>query len=76
MQVRRPIALTATVLPFPLALQVMSQLAEISDDDVIEELELLQATDLSAVEYMPAYLNKRLNNRLWSKRKQQQGAHR
>lgn len=54
----------------------MSQLAEISDDDVIEELELLQATDLSAVEYMPAYLNKRLNNRLWSKRKQQQAAHR
>lgn len=54
----------------------MSQLAEISDDDVIEELELLQATDLSAVEYMPAYLNKRLNNRLWSKRKQQQGVHR
>ena len=105
----------------------MSQLAELSDDDVAEELELLQSTDLSAVEYMPArvkgerqrgaaqraaycggswertcvvwshglvfcpasssatdpglpplgilalrYLNKRLNNRLWSKRKQQQ----
>jgi hypothetical protein len=28
--------------------------------------------DLSNVEYMPAYLNKRLNNRLWSRRKTQQ----
>ncbi len=50
----------------------MGQLAELSDDDVCEELEQLQSTDLSAVEYMPAYLNKRLNNRLWSKRKQAQ----
>ena len=65
-----------TACPHSSVFQVMSQLAEISDDDVIEELELLQATDLSAVEYMPAYLNKRLNNRLWSKRKQQQAAHR
>ncbi|GAX80585.1 hypothetical protein CEUSTIGMA_g8022.t1 [Chlamydomonas eustigma] len=53
-------------------IKVLGQLAELSDDDVIEELEMLQSTDLSAVEYMPAYLNKRLNNRLWSKRKQQQ----
>lgn len=50
---------------------MLSQLAELSDDDVAEELDLLHSTDLSAVEYMPAYLNKRLNNRLWSKRKQQ-----
>lgn len=56
-----------------MAAQVLSQLAELSDEDVTEELELLQSTDLSAVEYMPAYLNKRLNNRLWSKRKQQHG---
>lgn len=49
--------------------QVMAQLAEIGEEDVFEELELLQSTDLSNVEYMPAYLNKRLNNRLWSRRK-------
>lgn len=28
--------------------------------------------DLSNVEYMPAYINKRLNNRLWSRRKAMQ----
>jgi hypothetical protein len=33
---------------------------------------LYAAADLSNVEYMPAYLNKRLNNRLWSRRKAQQ----
>ncbi len=33
---------------------------------------LRAAADLSNVEYMPAYLNKRLNNRLWSRRKAQQ----
>ncbi|KAG2437284.1 hypothetical protein HXX76_005943 [Chlamydomonas incerta] len=49
--------------------KVMAQLAEIGEEDVFEELELLQSTDLSNVEYMPAYLNKRLNNRLWSRRK-------
>ncbi|KXZ54229.1 hypothetical protein GPECTOR_5g320 [Gonium pectorale] len=49
--------------------KVMAQLAEIGEDDVFEELELLKSTDLSNVEYMPAYLNKRLNNRLWSRRK-------
>lgn len=57
--------------------KVLGQLAELSDEDVTEELDLLNSTDLSSVEYMPAYLNKRLNNRLWSKRKlkqqQQQG---
>lgn len=41
----------------------MAQLAEIGEEDVFEELELLKSTDLSNVEYMPAYLNKRLNNR-------------
>lgn len=49
--------------------QVLAQLAEMSEDDVFEELEQLTSTDLSNVEYMPAYLNKRLNNRLWSRRK-------
>lgn len=47
----------------------MAQLADIGEEDVFEELELLKSTDLSNVEYMPAYLNKRLNNRLWSRRK-------
>lgn len=51
--------------------QVMGQLAEVCESDVFEELELLKATDLSNVEYMPAYLNKRLNNRLWQRRKAQ-----
>ncbi len=32
----------------------------------------VRAADLSNVEYMPAYLNKRLNNRLWTRRKVQQ----
>ncbi|GFR50616.1 hypothetical protein Agub_g12700 [Astrephomene gubernaculifera] len=49
--------------------KVMAQLSEMCEEDVFEELELLQSTDLSNVEYMPAYLNKRLNNRLWSRRK-------
>lgn len=49
----------------------MGQLAEVCESDVFEELELLKATDLSNVEYMPAYLNKRLNNRLWQRRKAQ-----
>jgi hypothetical protein len=49
----------------------MSQLAEMSENDVVEELSLLETTDLSNVEYMPAYLNKRLNNKLWSRRKMQ-----
>lgn len=39
-----------------------------------QQLEMLKSTDLSNVEYMPAYLNKRLNNRLWSRRKMQVGA--
>jgi hypothetical protein len=52
----------------------MGQLAEIWPEDVFEELDLLESTDLSNVEYMPAYLNKRLNNRLWSRRKQQGAA--
>lgn len=50
-------------------LQVLSQLSKLCEVDVFEELELLAATDLSNVEYMPAYLNKRLNNKLWSRRK-------
>uniref|UniRef100_A0A7S0S3Z7 Uncharacterized protein n=1 Tax=Chlamydomonas leiostraca TaxID=1034604 RepID=A0A7S0S3Z7_9CHLO len=54
--------------------KVMGQLADLSEDDVYEELDLLENTDLSNVEYMPAYLNKRLNNRLWSRRKAQQQA--
>ena len=53
-------------------IKVLGQLSELGDEDVTEELELLNSTDLSAVEYMPAYLNKRLNNRLWSKRKMRQ----
>eukprot|EP00798_Chlamydomonas_sp_ICE-L_P031874 gene31874-7083_t len=31
---------------------------------MLEELDMLDSADLSNVEYMPAYLNKRLNNRL------------
>lgn len=50
-------------------IKVLSQLAKIAPEDVFEELEVLENTDLSNVEYMPAYLNKRLNNRLWSRRK-------
>jgi hypothetical protein len=49
--------------------QVLAQLSKLCEGDVFEELELLAATDLSNVEYMPAYLNKRLNNKLWSRRK-------
>lgn len=52
-----------------LRLQVLAQLSKLCEADVFEELELLAATDLSNVEYMPAYLNKRLNNKLWSRRK-------
>ena len=54
--------------------QVLAQLAEIGEEDVFEELDMLKSTDLSNVEYMPAYLNKRLNNRLWSRRKMQASA--
>jgi hypothetical protein len=50
-------------------IKVLAQLSKLCEGDVTEELELLAATDLSNVEYMPAYLNKRLNNRLWSRRK-------
>ncbi|WIA28538.1 hypothetical protein OEZ86_011080 [Tetradesmus obliquus] len=49
--------------------KVLAQLSKLCEADVFEELELLAATDLSNVEYMPAYLNKRLNNKLWSRRK-------
>jgi hypothetical protein len=55
--------------PPPSLPQVLSQLSKLCEGDVFEELELLAATDLSNVEYMPAYLNKRLNNKLWSRRK-------
>ncbi len=55
--------------------QVMGQLTEIGESDVFEELDLLESTDLSNVEYMPAYLNKRLNNRLWSRRKAHNGGY-
>lgn len=48
---------------------MLAQLSKLCEADVFEELELLAATDLSNVEYMPAYLNKRLNNKLWSRRK-------
>ena len=53
----------------PVRVQVLGQLTEIGESDVFEELDMLESTDLSNVEYMPAYLNKRLNNRLWSRRK-------
>ncbi len=49
--------------------KVLGQLSRIAEGDVLEELALLESSDLSNVEYMPAYLNKRLNNRLWSRRK-------
>eukprot|EP00798_Chlamydomonas_sp_ICE-L_P031875 gene31875-7084_t len=49
--------------------KVMSQLSDIGEADMLEELDMLDSADLSNVEYMPAYLNKRLNNRLWSRRK-------
>ena len=55
--------------PARFAAQVLGQLTEIGESDVFEELDMLESTDLSNVEYMPAYLNKRLNNRLWSRRK-------
>lgn len=61
--------LCAVYLRLVCGLQVLAQLAEISEEDVFEEMEQLLSTDLSNVEYMPAYLNKRLNNRLWSRRK-------
>lgn len=51
---------------------MLAQLAKLSPEDVFEELELWSSTDLSNVEYMPAYLNKRLNNKLWSRRKADQ----
>eukprot|EP00798_Chlamydomonas_sp_ICE-L_P022531 gene22531-29654_t len=50
-------------------IKVMSQLSDIGETDILEELNMLESSDLSNVEYMPAYLNKRLNNRLWSRRK-------
>jgi hypothetical protein len=60
---------TCSVLRVVLYPQVLAQLSKLCEADVFEELELLAATDLSNVEYMPAYLNKRLNNKLWSRRK-------
>jgi hypothetical protein len=48
---------------------VLGQLSKMAEDDVFTELDLLAHADLSNVEYMPAYLNKRLNNKLWSRRK-------
>lgn len=51
------------------SLQVLGQLSKMAEDDVFTELDLLAHADLSNVEYMPAYLNKRLNNKLWSRRK-------
>jgi hypothetical protein len=49
---------------------VLAQLARIAEADVFEELAQLTTADLSNVEYMPAYINKRLNNRLWARRKE------
>ena len=53
---------------YPLA-QVLAELARLSEDDVIDELEALKRTDLQGLQHVPAYLNKRLNNRLWQRRK-------
>jgi hypothetical protein len=36
---------------------------------VFEELEALKRSDLKSLQHVPAYLNKRLNNRLWQRRK-------
>ncbi len=49
--------------------KVLGQLARIAEADVLEELALLESSDLSNIQNYPAYLNKRLNNRLWSRRK-------
>lgn len=54
-----------------MCVQVMATLSEVAVEDVLEELEALRAVDLASVEFMPAYINKRLNNRLWTRRKQQ-----
>jgi hypothetical protein len=48
---------------------VLAQLARLSEGDVIAELEALGRVDLGSLQHVPAYLNKRLNNRLWQKRK-------
>ncbi len=49
-----------------------AQLSQLAEEDVFQELDLLATTDLSNVQYIPAWLNKRLNNRLWSRRKAEQ----
>jgi hypothetical protein len=64
-----PSCLVPVLLLCIMACQVLAQLSKLCEADVFEELDLLAATDLSNVEYMPAYLNKRLNNKLWSRRK-------
>jgi hypothetical protein len=49
--------------------KVLAELARLSEDDVFEELEQLKRSDLKSLQHVPAYLNKRLNNRLWQRRK-------
>lgn len=56
----------AAALPPP---QVLAELARLSEDDVLDELDALKRTDLAGLQHVPAYLNKRLNNRLWQRRK-------
>jgi len=49
--------------------KVLAELAKLSEEDVMDELESLANTDLKSLQHVPAYLNKRLNNRLWQRRK-------
>ncbi|GBF93306.1 hypothetical protein Rsub_06038 [Raphidocelis subcapitata] len=53
--------------------KVLAELARLSEDDVFEELEALRRSDLKSLQHVPAYLNKRLNNRLWQRRKARGG---
>lgn len=49
--------------------KVLAELARLSEEDVFDELAQLQRSDLKSLQHVPAYLNKRLNNRLWQRRK-------
>jgi hypothetical protein len=49
-------------------MKVLQQLAGSSEADALCEMRQVEASELSSVKNMPAYLNKCFNNRLWKVR--------
>lgn len=49
-------------------LKVLQQLAAQSEGEALAEIRQVEASELSSVKNMPAYLNKCFNNRLWKQR--------